>query len=157
MHVQTLKKNIFYVNKTTNKGHNNMEFFGNHNVIKSLNQNGKQFVFHCQQKGNWYPLGVGVASSSNKSNVTSNFSTITKAPTLQSILWHHELGHLHLNAIKHIQNYQMVMGIRGVLTSLPICEGCILEKHQVSNFPSKSNSWSKKVLELVHINLCGPM
>jgi hypothetical protein len=87
-----------------------------------------------------------VASSPNKSNVTSSLSTITKAPKLQSILWHHQLGHLHLNAIKQIQNYQMVMEISGAITSLPICEGCILEKHQASNFPSKSNSWSKKLL-----------
>jgi hypothetical protein len=41
MHVQSLKKNLLYVNKTTKKGDNNMEFFGNHNIIKSLNENGK--------------------------------------------------------------------------------------------------------------------
>ncbi len=52
MHVQSLKKNLIYVSKTTNKRNNNMKFFGNHNIIKSLNENGKQFVFHCQQKGN---------------------------------------------------------------------------------------------------------
>jgi hypothetical protein len=98
-----------------------------------------------------------VASSSNKSNVTSSLSTITKAPTLQSILWHHQLGHLHSNAIKQIQNFQMVMGINGVITSLPICERCMLEKHQVSSFPFKSNSWSKKLLELIHTDLCGLM
>jgi hypothetical protein len=98
-----------------------------------------------------------VASSSKKSNVTSSLSTITKTPTLQIILWHHQLGHIHLNAIKHIRNYQMVMGISGVITSLPICEGCIFEKHKVSNFPFKSSSWSKNLLEFVHINLCGPM
>jgi hypothetical protein len=76
---------------------------------------------------------------------------------LQNILWRHQLGHLHLNAIKQIQNYQMLMGINGAITSLPIYEGCILEKHQALNFPSKSNSWLKNLMELVHINLFGPM
>jgi hypothetical protein len=39
-----------------------------------------------------------------------------------------------------------VDGISGVITSLPICEGCTFEKHQASNFPSKSNLWSKKLV-----------
>jgi hypothetical protein len=51
----------------------------------------------------------------------------------------------------------MLMGINGAITSLPIYEGCILEKHQALNFPSKSNSWLKNLMELVHINLFGPM
>jgi hypothetical protein len=98
-----------------------------------------------------------VACSTNTSNVTSNLFATTIAPTLQNILWHHCLGHLHLHAIKQMQNYQLVIGIGGEITSLPICEGCILGKHHVSNFPSKSNSCSIELLELVHIDLCGPM
>jgi hypothetical protein len=50
-----------------------------------------------------------------------------------------------------------VIGIGGAITSLLICEGCILGKHHVSNFPSKSNSHSIELLKLVHMDLCGPM
>jgi hypothetical protein len=56
-----------------------------------------------------------------------------------------------------MQNFQLVTRTSGAITSLPICEGCILGKHHVSNFPSKSNSCSIKLLELVHIDFCGPM
>jgi hypothetical protein len=97
-----------------------------------------------------------VACSTNTANVTSSLFATTKAPTLQSILWHHRLGHLHLHAIKQMQNSQLVTSIGGAITSLPICEGCILGKHHVSNFPSKSNSHSTKLLELVHMDLYGP-
>jgi hypothetical protein len=65
-----------------------------------MDKNGKQYVFHCQQEGNLYPLGLGVAYLTNTSNVTFAFFATTKAPTLQSISWHHRLGHLHLHAIK---------------------------------------------------------
>jgi hypothetical protein len=56
-----------------------------------------------------------------------------------------------------MQNSQLVTRIGGAITSLPICEGCILGKHHISNFPSKSNSRSTKLLELVHMDLCGPI
>jgi hypothetical protein len=69
MHVPTLK-NLLSISKATNKGHSSMQFFGNRCVMKSLDQNHKQFVFHCQQEGNLYPLDASVTSSSNKSNVT---------------------------------------------------------------------------------------
>ncbi len=48
MHVPTLKKNLFPIDKAINKGHSSMEFFNNHCVIKSMDQNGKKIVFHCQ-------------------------------------------------------------------------------------------------------------
>jgi hypothetical protein len=34
------------------------------------------------------------------------------------------------------------MGFKGVIMSLPLCKGCILGKHWMTSFPSKSNSWS---------------
>jgi hypothetical protein len=123
-----------------------------------MDQNGKFDLFSItNKKNNLYLLGVGVACSTNTSNVTFGLSAITKTPTLQSILWHHHLGHLHLHAIKQMQNFQLVKRIGGATTSLPICEGCIFGKHHVSNFPFKSNSCSTKLLELVHMILCDPM
>jgi len=90
MHVLTLKKNLFFVYKTTNKRHNNMALCNNHCIIKSkLDENGKQIVFHCQQESNLYLVGVVVASSTNTFNATSSFFAITKTPTLQITIWHH--------------------------------------------------------------------
>jgi hypothetical protein len=36
MHVPTLKKNALSISKATNRGHNSMEVFNNHCVIKSM-------------------------------------------------------------------------------------------------------------------------
>jgi hypothetical protein len=98
-----------------------------------------------------------VAYSTNTSNVTFALFATTKVPTLQSILRHNCLEHLHLHAIKQMKNSQMVIGIGGAITSFSICEWCILGKHHVSSFPSKSNSHLTELLELVHMDLCGPM
>jgi hypothetical protein len=57
-----------------------------HCVIKSLDQNNKQFVFHYRQEGN-LSLNVIVTNSFDTSNVASSLSTTTKTLTLQNILW----------------------------------------------------------------------
>jgi hypothetical protein len=62
-----------------------------------------------------------------------------------------------MNAIKQMQNFEIVMGIGGAILSIPICEGCILGKHHVSSFPFKSNSQSIKLLELIHTNFSNSM
>jgi hypothetical protein len=76
MHVLTLKKNLFFVNKTTNK------FFCHYqstNIAKyHMASMIRAFTFECHQ-----------------TNACS----------------------------------QMLMGIGGAITNLPICEGCILDKH----------------------------
>jgi hypothetical protein len=50
MHVPTLKKNLFSVSKSTNKGHSNMEFIGNYCVVKLTDQNGKFNLFSIANK-----------------------------------------------------------------------------------------------------------
>jgi hypothetical protein len=56
-----------------------------------------------------------------------------------------------------MKNSQIVIGIGGAITSLPICEWGILGKHHVSKFPFEFNSRSTELLELVHVDFCGPM
>lgn len=66
-----------------------MALCDNHCIIKSkLDENGKQIVFHCQQKCNLYMVGTIVASSTNTFNVTASFFATTKTPTLQITIWH---------------------------------------------------------------------
>lgn len=38
-----------------------------------------------------------------------------------------------------------------------VCEGCVLGKHARHSFPSEKPSQVSTPLELVHVNLCGPM
>jgi len=67
------------------------------------------------------------------------------------------LRHLDTNVIKQIQNFEIVMGIGGAISSIPTCERCTLGKHQVSSFPFKSDSQSIELLELIHTNFSNPM
>jgi hypothetical protein len=58
-----------------------------------------------------------------------------------------------MNAIKQMQNFEIIMGIGEAIFNIPICEGCIIGKYRVSSFPFTSNS----LLELIHTNFSSPM
>ncbi len=50
MHVSTLKKNLLSISKATNIRHISMEFFNNHYVIKSMDQNGNNLFSIANKK-----------------------------------------------------------------------------------------------------------
>ena len=70
-------------------------------------------------------------------------------------LWHTRLAHI---------NYQAPLALWNMVTGLPmlhvdhdgICRGCALGKNTKGSFP-KSEIRSKRILDLVHSNLCEPM
>jgi hypothetical protein len=70
-------------------------------------------------------------------------------------LWHHRMAHLHHGALG---------GLREVVTRVPqinikhqdVCRGCALGKFAKASFPS-SDTRSAGILDLVHIDVCGPM
>ena len=70
-------------------------------------------------------------------------------------LWHRRLRHLHFRALPGLQ--QMVKGMPS-FDSIhdSIYQGCALGKNVKNKFPISYNI-SKGILDLVHLDLCGPM
>ena len=70
-------------------------------------------------------------------------------------LWHRRFGHLHYGALPGLQN---------IVTGMPdfhnehdgVCRGYALGKNAKRSFPSSSRR-SKGILNLVHLDICGPM
>ena len=70
-------------------------------------------------------------------------------------LWHHRVGHLHYGALPGLQN---------IVTGMPdfhnehdgVYKGCALGKNAKRSFRSSSRR-SKAILDLVHLDICGPM
>ncbi|KAH9781356.1 hypothetical protein KPL71_008429 [Citrus sinensis] len=70
-------------------------------------------------------------------------------------LWHFRYGHLSFGGLKTLQQKNMVVGLPQFEQPSQLCEECIFSKQHRDKFP-KGKSWrTKKVLELVHSDLCG--
>lgn len=72
-------------------------------------------------------------------------------------LWHFRFGHLHFRGLKLLQQKRMVEGLPPIQGPDNTCESCILAKKHRDNFPKGVSYRAKTQLEIVHIELCGPM
>jgi hypothetical protein len=73
-------------------------------------------------------------------------------------LWHRQMGHLHLGAIRKLDQKLMVNGL--TITSPKsydhVYEGCVLGKSHHLLFPNASHTHYEK-MELIVVDLSGPM
>lgn len=75
----------------------------------------------------------------------------------ESWLWHMRFGHVNFRALKQMSETNMVRGLPRISKSKEVCEGCLMSKKARKTFPSQASYCAKKVLELIHEDLCGPI
>ncbi|XP_062094311.1 uncharacterized protein LOC133800368 [Humulus lupulus] len=73
-------------------------------------------------------------------------------------LWHYRLGHLNFRDLKRIVKLQAVRGIPEMkVTRDRLCGPCQLRKQTKASHPPVNMLLTSRVLELIHVNLMGPM
>ena len=74
-------------------------------------------------------------------------------------LWYKRLGHLNANSMKSLQTMVSGMDVQAVPNDVHslACEGCVEGKQARRPFPTEGGTRAKKILELVHSDVCGPM
>ncbi|GKB99019.1 retrovirus-related pol polyprotein from transposon TNT 1-94 [Tanacetum coccineum] len=80
------------------------------------------------------------------------------ATSSQAWLWHHRLSHLNFDTINLLSKY-------GIMTGLPklkfvkdhLCSSYELGKAKRKSFKTKNTPSSKRHLQILHMDLCGPM
>ena len=87
--------------------------------------------------------------------------TVNKAIKDKADLWHRRYGHLSYGALSRLQRDHMVEGLDVSAQEFKdaasnTCEPCIMGKQHRKPFPT-STSATQKRLELVHMDVCGPM
>ena len=70
-------------------------------------------------------------------------------------LWHQRLGHLNEQQLNDLVRQNLVK--ESIPTSLSFCEGCVEGKMHKKPFNSVGEIRSKRKLQLVHSDVCGPM
>ena len=73
-------------------------------------------------------------------------------------LWHKRLGHASLHLLSKLHKMELVRGLPKVdVDDMSSCDARSRGKMTRSSFPSKKEVSTTRPLELIHMDLCGPM
>nr|GEX98958.1 hypothetical protein [Tanacetum cinerariifolium] len=83
---------------------------------------------------------------------------MAKASPTQALLWHQRLSHLNFNYINLLLKKDVVIGLPKLkYVKDQLCSSCEVSKEKRSSFNTKTVPSSKGWLNLLHMDLCGPM
>ena len=74
-----------------------------------------------------------------------------------SDLWHARYGHLNFDYLRHTFRQLSVKGMPDIEVQKRTCSSCLQGKQHREPFPKKASRRATQQLELVHMDLCGPM
>ncbi|GJY21606.1 retrovirus-related pol polyprotein from transposon TNT 1-94 [Tanacetum coccineum] len=83
---------------------------------------------------------------------------MAKASSSQAWLWHRHLLHLNFDTINLLSKYDIVTGLPKLkFIKDHLCSSCELGKAKRKSFKTKTTPSSKRQLQILHMDLCGPM
>nr|GEX80925.1 integrase, catalytic region, zinc finger, CCHC-type, peptidase aspartic, catalytic [Tanacetum cinerariifolium] len=83
---------------------------------------------------------------------------MAKASSSQAWLWHRRLSHLNFDSINLLSKNDIMVGLPKLkFVKDHICSSCELGKAKRKSFHTKLTPSSKRRLQLLHMDLCGPM
>nr|GEW10084.1 retrovirus-related Pol polyprotein from transposon TNT 1-94 [Tanacetum cinerariifolium] len=96
--------------------------------------------------------------SLQESTSSTPLCLMAKATPTQAWLWHQRLSHLNFNYINLLSKKDIVIGLPKLkYVKDQLCSSCELSKAKRSSFKSKAVPSSKGRLNLLHMDLCGPI
>ncbi|UYV76012.1 hypothetical protein LAZ67_13002147, partial [Cordylochernes scorpioides] len=152
LHVPNLRSNLLSIYVLTNKG--NTVIF-NRDGAKIYNEQ-DDLIAVAQIQDRMYVMET--RSRDEYSEKTENVMTTKDDFSNDNIsLWHRRLNHLNEAYMKEIIQRNVVLGFNVKLKNLPECEACIMGKLTRQPYHPVTTNCTSKPLELVHMDLCGPM
>nr|GEU43728.1 retrovirus-related Pol polyprotein from transposon TNT 1-94 [Tanacetum cinerariifolium] len=91
-------------------------------------------------------------------NCPNPICLMAKATSSQAWLWHRHLSHLNFDTINLLSKNDIVVGLQTLkFVKYHLCSSCELGKAKRKSFHTKLTPSSKRRLQLLHMDLCGPM
>ncbi|XP_070014719.1 uncharacterized protein [Nicotiana sylvestris] len=92
------------------------------------------------------------------STLSDNELTCLSVLDNDPILWHKRFGHASLSQLNKLVSKDLVIGLPNIkFKEDKVCDACAREKQIRSSFKSKKMISTTRMMELVHIDLCGPI
>ncbi|EOY09431.1 Uncharacterized protein TCM_024849 [Theobroma cacao] len=136
----------------------------NHNLL-SVGQLGKEhyaLLFKDEVCIVIYPNGDELCTVAMKNNCYPlNLASIAHMALYNELdmseIWHRKFGHVNYSFLSFMSLENLVEGLLGITKPNKLCSACQFEKQSRKPFPKVSRWKSTRKLELVHIDLSGPM
>ncbi|KAJ9548739.1 hypothetical protein OSB04_021282 [Centaurea solstitialis] len=118
-------------------------------VVKT--ESGKELLVGTRRR-NLYKIDLRDVKAKN------TLCLLSKASNQQSILWHRRLSHLNFKGLNKLVIGNLAIGIPDLrFQQEHLCAACQLEKMKRVSHKSKLEHGTEKPLQLIHMDLCGPM
>ncbi|XP_021731349.1 uncharacterized protein LOC110698260 [Chenopodium quinoa] len=145
--VEGLMHNFLSISQFCDKG-NSVSFTSDScNIIN--NKSGK-VVLEGTRRGNTYTVDLNLIP---RNNLTC-LSVVEDDP----LLWHKRFRHASFSLLDKLRSRNLVVGLPVIkFLQNKVCDACVKGKHVRSSFKLKKMVSNTKPLELIHMDLCGPM
>ena len=92
------------------------------------------------------------------SKETSSVATCLMAKVDVGWLWHRRLAHINMRTLSELQSGGHVLGLTNTKFAKDrVCRSCILGKQHGNPHLAKTIITTKKILELIHLDIFGPL
>ncbi|KAJ9544385.1 hypothetical protein OSB04_024092 [Centaurea solstitialis] len=118
-------------------------------VVKT--ESGKELLVGSRRR-NLYKIDLRDVKAKN------TLCLLSKASNQQSMLWHRRLSHLNFKGLNKLVLGNLAIGIPDLrFQQEHLCAACQLRKMKRVSHKSKLEHGTEKPLQLIHMDLCGPM
>ncbi|XP_073153957.1 uncharacterized protein [Henckelia pumila] len=144
--VEILKYNLLSISQMCDYGHS-VEFQKLNCIIKDASGN---IILTRNRYGNTYKVCWNIQSSKPVCLVASN--------SKRNWIWHKRLNHLNFKSITSLSKLELVTGLPKIdFSKDKVCSACQFGKQVRSSFKNKCYNSSSRCLELLHMDLFGPI
>lgn len=165
LYVPNLRKNLISGYKLDKGG---AKFIGGNNRIEVV-ENGET-VFTAIESDGLYVVEFNSCKFNTKSSNLTKIKKLSRKVKSKNTkrkkvsfasenidIWHKRFAHINPEYIKGTARHEAVRGLPKLKGELTPCDACKEAKARRVNFKPKHSIRSKKPLELLHLDLCGPM
>nr|GEX34558.1 hypothetical protein [Tanacetum cinerariifolium] len=120
--------------------------------VEGLNHNLFSVGQFCSRGTDLYSITL------QDTNCPNLICLMAKVTSSQAWLWHRRLSHLNFDTINLLSKNDIVVGLPKLkFIKDHLCSSCELKKAKRKSFYTKLTPSSKRRLQLLHMDLCGPM
>ena len=142
--VRKLEANILSLGRLDEEGYRMIMGEGK---LTIFNPNSQLFAEVLRSRGRLYLLKLSIIDQ----------CLIATGDITEDWLWQSCFGHLSFHTLKEMSNKKSVEGLPPINMPNKLCRSCVVGKHHRTSFPKKSTFQATEPLELIHIDICGPI